>query len=135
MIIFDLINSIFKCWFWFEFCCLKAVVHKNWIKILVKGCRNFSNKELLWKLDWYFIDHFSSFWEVWCFWVESNQFLFNMFWFLMLLFYDIHKFFFWLFKLLIRFIKLGLEFCLKATVFIRWSFRSGINHFMFNVFW
>ena len=38
MIIFDLINSIFKCWFWFEFCCFKAVFDTIRIKILLKGC-------------------------------------------------------------------------------------------------
>ena len=38
MIIFDIINNIFKCWSRFKFCCFKAVVHTKWITILVKGC-------------------------------------------------------------------------------------------------
>ena len=37
MINFDLIKSIFKCWFWFEFFCFKAVVHTKRINFLVKG--------------------------------------------------------------------------------------------------
>ena len=62
MIIFDLLNSILKCWIRFEYYCFKAVVHTQLINIIVKGCSNFSSKELWWKLDLYFIDHFSSFW-------------------------------------------------------------------------
>ena len=38
MIIFDLINSIFKYWFWFKICCFKAVTGTNRIKSLFKGC-------------------------------------------------------------------------------------------------
>ena len=38
MTIFDLINSIFKCWFWFEFFWFKAVVDAKRIKIPIKGC-------------------------------------------------------------------------------------------------
>ena len=81
MILFYLINIIFKCCFRFELCCFKAVLHTKRIIVFVKGCSNFSNKELWWKLDWYFINNSSSFWEAWCCWVESNQFFFNMFWF------------------------------------------------------
>ena len=114
MIIFDLVNSIFKCWFRFECFCFKYVVQTKRIKIIVNRYINFSNNELWWKLALYFIYHFSSFWEARCFWVDSNQFSFNLFWFLILLFYEIHQLFFWLFKNLIRFIKLGLEFSLKA---------------------
>ena len=114
MNIFDIINSIFKFWFWFEFCCFKAVVNTKLIKILAKVCSNFSNNEFWRKLDLYFIDHFSSFWESWRFWVESNQFFFNMFWLLLLLFYEINQLLFCLFKKLIRLIKLGLEFSPKA---------------------
>ena len=38
IISFDLINSIFKCWFWFKICCFKAVTGTNRIKSLFKGC-------------------------------------------------------------------------------------------------
>ena len=113
MIIFDLINSILKCWFRFEFCCFNSVVHTKLIKILVRGCRDFRNKELWWKLDWYLIYHFSSFWEAQCFWVDKSQFFFNLFQLLMLLLHEIHQAFFWLFENLIRFIVIGLEFGLK----------------------
>ena len=115
MIILDIINSLFKCWIRFNFRCVKAVVHNKLIKMLVKGCSNFSNKELWCKLDWYFIGQFSIFWEAWCFWGESNQFFFYMFRLLMLLFYEINQFFFCLFKNLIILIKLGLDFSLKLV--------------------
>ena len=85
-----------------------------------------------WSLQ--YLDHFSIFQEAWYFWVVSNQFFFNLFWFLMLLFHEINQIFFLLFKQLIRFIKLGLEFSLKVF-FIRLSFRSVSDHFIFNVFW
>ena len=52
----------------------------------------------------------------------------------MMLFHEILQVLFWLFEILIIFIKLGLEFGLKE-IFIRWSFRSDINHFILNVFW
>ena len=87
-----------------------------------------------WKLDWYFIDHFSSFWGAWCFWVERNQFLLDLFRLLMLLLHEIHQLFFCLFENLIIFIKLGLEFGLKS-IFWRWIFRSESKHFIFSVFW
>ena len=106
----------------------------KWIKILVKGCRSFINKELWWNIDWYFIDHFSSFWEAQWFLVDRNQLFFNLFRFLMLLFHEIYQFFLWLFETLIIFIKLGLEFGLKE-IFKRWIFRGEIKHFIFNVFW
>ena len=89
MIVFDLINSIFKWWFRSDFFWFKAVFHNNQIKILVKGCSNFSSTEFWWNTEWYFIDNFSSFWEAWCFWVESKQFFFNLFWFWIFLFYEI----------------------------------------------
>ena len=77
-IIFDLINSIFKCWFRFKFVCFNFTVQTKLIKIIVKRCRNFMNmlllyNELLWKLDSYFIENFSSFWEAQCLWDERNQ--------------------------------------------------------------
>ena len=56
-----------------------------------------------------------------------------MFWFLMLLLYEIHTFLFWLFNNLIKFIKIGMEFNLKS-VFRRWSFRSESDHLIFNMF-
>ena len=108
MIIFDIINSIFKCCIRFKFCCFKAVVHTKLIKIIVKVCSNFSSRQFWLKIDWYFIYHFINFLDEWCFWVESNQLFFNLFCLLMLLFHKINQFFFWLFKDLIRFIKLGL---------------------------
>ena len=98
MIIFDLINILFKCWIRFEFFCLKAVVHTKLIKILVKGCSNFSNNKLWCNLYWYFFYPFSSFLYACFFLVESNQFFFNMFWLLILLFYEIYQLFFWLLK-------------------------------------
>ena len=78
IIIFDLINSIFKCWFRFECFCFKYVVNTKRIKIIVKGYSNFSKKELWWNIYWYFIDHFISFWEGQCFWVDINQCFFNL---------------------------------------------------------
>ena len=36
MVIFDLINSIFKYWFRFEFCCFNSSVHTKLLKILFK---------------------------------------------------------------------------------------------------
>ena len=38
MISFDLINSLFKCWFRFEFFCFEVVSHTKRIKIIVKVC-------------------------------------------------------------------------------------------------
>ena len=78
-IIFDLINSLFKCWSMFEFFYFNYAIHTKQIICFVKGCSNFRNKELRWKLSWYFIDHFSRFWEEWFFWVDSNRFFFNLF--------------------------------------------------------
>ena len=40
MIIFDLINSIFKCFFWFDFFCFKSVIDTKRIQIIFKGCDN-----------------------------------------------------------------------------------------------
>ena len=76
-----------------------------------------------------FIDHFSSFWEELCFWVESNQFFFDLFWFLILLLYEIHQLFLWLFEYFISLIKIGLEFGLKEII-RRWIFINEIkdNH-------
>ena len=37
MIIFDIINSLFKSWFWFEFICFNAVIDTKWINCTVKG--------------------------------------------------------------------------------------------------
>ena len=34
IIIFDLINSLFKCWLRFEFWCFKDIVYTKWIKII-----------------------------------------------------------------------------------------------------
>ena len=87
-----------------------------------------------WKLDCYFIYHFCRFWEAVCFLVERKTWFFNLFRFLMLLFHEIHQFFFWLFEYLIKFIELGLEFGLKL-IFIKWSFRSYSKRFIFNVSW
>ena len=114
MLIFYIINSNFNCKFRFEFFCFNSSVHTKMLKILVKGCKTFIDKELLWKLYWYLIYHFSSFWEALCYWFERNQLLFNLFSILMLLFHGIHQFFFWLFENLIRIIKLVLMFGLKA---------------------
>ena len=125
-------NSIFKCWSRFKFCSFNTAVPSKRIRILIKGCGNFINNELWWKLDWYFIDNFSSFWEVRCFLVNSNKFFFDVFWLLVLLFCEIRQFLFWLFEDLIRFIKLGLEFGLKA-IFRRWGFRSESKHLILNV--
>ena len=36
MISFDLINSLFKCWFRFKFSCFKTVVRTKWFNIIVK---------------------------------------------------------------------------------------------------
>ena len=44
MINFDIINSLFKCWFRFEFFCCNCVVITKHIKILVIGFSNFRNK-------------------------------------------------------------------------------------------
>ena len=123
MIIFDIINSLFKCWFRFKYFYLNSAVHTKWIKIIVKGCSNFRNKELWWKFDWYFIDNFSIFWEALCFWADSNQLLFDIFLLLMLLFGN-----------LIIFIKLGLEFGIKA-IFRRSIFIIESKHLIFNVLW
>ena len=134
MIIFDLINCVFNCWLRFKICYFNSAVHTKLLKIILKGCSNFRNKELLSKIYWYFIDHFSIFWEARCFWVDKNQLFFNRFWSFLLLFHEIHQFFFWLFGIFTRFIKLGLEFGLKA-IFRRWSFISESKYFILNVFW
>ena len=143
VILFKLLSLIslivFKYWFEFEFWCFNSAVHTKLLKILVNGCRNFRKmlllyKELWWNIGWYFIGHFSSFWEAHCFWVYRNQLFSNQFLFLILLFHEIHPFFFCSFKNLIRFIKLGLEFGLEA-IFVRWIFRSESKHFVFNVLW
>ena len=88
-IIFDLINSLFKCCSRFDFFYFNYDLHNKRNKIIVKGCSNFINRVLWWNLDWYLIDNFSSFWEARCFWYDINQFFFNIFWLLVLLFYDI----------------------------------------------
>ena len=134
MIIFDTINIFFKYWSMLEFCYLNSAVRTKRIKILVKGCNSFRNREFWWNLDWYFIDHFSSFWYEQYFWVESNLFFFNLFRILMMLFYEIHKLFFCLFENLIRCSNLDLEFSLKVII-RRWMFRGNSNHFNLNKSW
>ena len=134
MIIFDIINGIFKCWSRFEFWYFNSSVCTKRIKIHVEGWSNFINKELWCNIDWYLIDHFSSLWESRYFRVESNQFFLNILWSLILLFCEIHQFFLLLFKFLIRFIKLGLEFCLKV-IFRWWSFISKSKQLVLNVLW
>ena len=52
----------------------------------------------------------------------------------MLLFYDIHQLSSWLFKYLIRFIKLGLKFDFN-TISIRLSFIRQSNKYIFKIFW
>ena len=68
IIIFDLINSIFKFWSRFKTFCFNYDVCDRLIKNLVKGCRIFKKglllyKEFWWKLDWYLIDNLSRFWK------------------------------------------------------------------------
>ena len=65
--------------------------------------------------------------------VIVNTSFFDLFRFLVLLSHKIYQLFFCLFKTLIWFIKLGLEFGLKA-IFRRWIFRSESKHLIFNVF-
>ena len=110
MISFDFINSIFNCWFKFKVFCFDCAVNIKLTKNIIKGRSNFRNRLLWCKLDWYFIDHLSSFWDTWCFGVNRDQFFFKLFQFLMLLLHEIHKLFFWMFKMLIRFIKPGMYF-------------------------
>ena len=121
MIMFDLINSLFKCWYRLKCCYFNSTVHTKWIKILAKGCSHFIIGELWWKLDWYFIDHFRRFWEARCFWVESNQLFFNLFSFLMLLLYEIYQFLFWLFEFFIGWRHLGFRF------FSKWYSEYGCS--------
>ena len=108
----------------FEFCSFNTAVPSKRIWTLIKGCGNFINNELWWKLDWYFIDNFSSFWEVRCFWVKSKKFFFSVFWLLVLLFCEIHQFFFYLFEDLIIFIKLGLEVRQFIIVCFPWTLST-----------
>ena len=70
---------------------------------------------------------------------ESNQFVFNVFWWeivwLHLMFsLELHKFLLLYFNILIRWINIGLGFVIKV-IFIRCIFRVESKHFIFNNFW
>ena len=107
------------------------------MKFISKGCRNYWNmillyKELWWNLDWYFIDHLSSFWETQCLGVERNHLFLNFFIFLMLLFHKSINASSG-FQESNQIYLIGLEFYLRA-IFIRWRFISESKFFIFNVF-
>ena len=71
-----------------QFFLFNSTSHINLFKLIIKECGDF---EVWWNSDCCFIEYFSRLWETHRFWVERNQFLFNLFQFLMLFYLDLQK--------------------------------------------